>query len=471
MAPFELLGHVFLDHVHRHVAGAFVHDLHPAIPGARGQFALHFKFPELRFVIGIGDGTGAQTVADGKAHVIGGHDLADLIPVSVEKILLVMREAPFGHDGPTATDDAGHAFGGEGNEAEEHAGMDGEVVDALFGLLDEGVAEDIPGEVLGLAACFFEGLIDGDRADGHRRVAQDPFARGVDVFSGGEVHHGVGAPFGRPAHFFDFFPDGRGHRTVADVGVDLHEEVAPDDHRFVFRMVDVGRDDGTAGGDFVAHEFRRDFAGDSLRETAEDGGREFTVRTLAAAGMLLAQALAVDVFRHVREVGATHVFPDGNVFHFGSDDALAGIPELGHGMAGRGTKGFPAESGELLERGLGLALGRVVGMGGGEIAVVARLGVASVVFGDITPGHNPLATQAGQAVLHVAAEFLVTPRAACVINPHRVVGLKLAVEIFGRRKTDLAEGHADVGVLAPGDVDPRAVGEGRSRSGTGGCGL
>ena len=111
---------------------------------------------------------------------------------------------------------------------------------------------------------------------------------------------------------------------------------------------------------------------------------------------------------------------------------MAGIPELGHGMSGGRAQGFAAEPGKLLERGLGLALGGVVGMGGGEIAVVAGLGVATVVFGDITPGHNPGATWAGQAVLDVAAEFFITPRAACVINPYRVIWLEVAFEIFGR---------------------------------------
>ena len=55
VAPLELLGHVFLDHVHGHVAGAFVHDLHAFGPGAFGEFALHFEFAELRFVVGVGN--------------------------------------------------------------------------------------------------------------------------------------------------------------------------------------------------------------------------------------------------------------------------------------------------------------------------------------------------------------------------------------------------------------------------------
>jgi hypothetical protein len=33
----------------------------------------------------------------------------------------------------------------------------------------------------------------------------------------------------------------------------------PDRHRFQFRVMDVRRDDHAAAGDFVAHQFRRDF--------------------------------------------------------------------------------------------------------------------------------------------------------------------------------------------------------------------
>ena len=52
---------------------------------------------------------GTQAVADAEADVVGGHDVADVVPVGVEEVLLVMREAPLGHDAAAARDDAGHA--------------------------------------------------------------------------------------------------------------------------------------------------------------------------------------------------------------------------------------------------------------------------------------------------------------------------------------------------------------------------
>ena len=130
-----------------------------------------------------------------------------------------------------------------------HAGMDGEIVDALLALLDQRVAIDLPGQLLGDAADLLQRLIDRHRADGHRRIADDPFADGVDVAAGGEVHHRVAAPADRPHHLLDFLGRARGDDRVADIGVDLGEEVAADDHRLGFGMVDVGRDDGAAARD------------------------------------------------------------------------------------------------------------------------------------------------------------------------------------------------------------------------------
>ena len=64
LAPFQLLFHVLLDHVHRHVAGPFVHHLHAVRPGAFGQIALHLEFRKLRLVVRIRNRAGTQTVAD-----------------------------------------------------------------------------------------------------------------------------------------------------------------------------------------------------------------------------------------------------------------------------------------------------------------------------------------------------------------------------------------------------------------------
>ena len=89
-------------------------------------------------------------------------------------------------------------------------------------------------------------------------IANDPFPRRVNVLAGGQIHHGVGAPLGRPTHLFHFLIDGGSDRRVSDVGVDLHQEVPPNDHRLAFGMVDVDRNDRTTSGDFGSHELGRD---------------------------------------------------------------------------------------------------------------------------------------------------------------------------------------------------------------------
>ena len=108
----ELLVHVLLDLVHRHVAGAFDHHLHVLRPGALGQLAQRVELGELRLVVGVGDRAGAQAVAERIGDVVGLHDLGDLVEPLVEEALLVMREAPFRHDRAAAADDAGDALGG-----------------------------------------------------------------------------------------------------------------------------------------------------------------------------------------------------------------------------------------------------------------------------------------------------------------------------------------------------------------------
>ena len=99
--------------------------------------------------------------------------------------------------------------------------MDGEVVDALLALLDQRVAIDLPGQVFGDAADLLQRLIDRHRADGHRRVAHDPFADGVDVAAGGQIHHRVGAPADRPDQLVHLLGHAGGDDGVADIGVDL----------------------------------------------------------------------------------------------------------------------------------------------------------------------------------------------------------------------------------------------------------
>ena len=223
-----------------------------------------------------------------------------------------MREAPFRQDRAASGDDAGDAVGGEMDVAEPHPGMDGEIVDALLGLLDQRVLVAFPVELDRIAVHLLQRLIDRHRADRHRRIADDPFARGVDVLAGGQVHHRVGAPADRPHHLLHLLLDRGGHGGVADIGVDLGEEVPADDHRLGFRVVDIGGDDGAAARHFSAHEFRRD----------EGGQRGAEALSVCEAGFsLLGRALASDILAM------------GDEDHLLGDDPGPRQFELRHGSA------------------------------------------------------------------------------------------------------------------------------------------
>jgi hypothetical protein len=132
--------------------------------------------------------------------------------------------------------------------------MDGHVVDALLALLNHGVAVQLPRERRRIAAGLLQRLVDGDRADRNRRVAQNPFARRVDVTTGGKVHDGVGAPAGGPHHLVDLFGDRARHGRIADVRIDFHCERLADDHRLGLRVIVVGGNHGAPARDLVAHQ-------------------------------------------------------------------------------------------------------------------------------------------------------------------------------------------------------------------------
>jgi hypothetical protein len=290
--------------------------------------------------------------------------------------------------------------------------MDGEVIDALFGLFDQGVAEDFPGQVFGLAIDLFQRLVDRHGADRHRRVAHDPFARFVDVLAGRQVHHRVAAPADRPGHLVDFVLDGRGQRRVADVAVDLGQEVAADDHRLGFGVVDVVGDDGAAAGDFVAHELGRDHA--------RDRGAETLPRMLGAQQFFEAVELLV--------------LADRDVFHLGGDDALTGVVHLRHVPAGqraaRTAREVEAQAGQFGVRLAEAALAAVVGRQVGQFLGVIALG-------------DPGGAQLRQALADVDAGGRVGIGAGAVIDRDRRIR-----RVGGRALGNLAHRHADVGPAA-----------------------
>ena len=132
--------------------------------------------------------------------------------------------------------------------------MNGEVIHPLFGLFDQRVPENLPSQFFRFSVHFLQGLIDGNGSDGYRRVADDPLPGLMNILTRGEVHDRVGTPVSRPDHLLHLFLNRGGNGRVADVGVDLDQEITPDDHRFHFSMVDIGRNNGSPTGHLFTHE-------------------------------------------------------------------------------------------------------------------------------------------------------------------------------------------------------------------------
>jgi hypothetical protein len=200
---------------------------------------------------------------------------------------------------------------------------------------------------------------------GHGRVADDPVADVVDVAAGGEVHHGVGAVADGPDQLVDFFRHGGGDGAVADIGVDLHEEVAADDHRLEFGVIDVGRDDGAAAGDFLADEFGRD----------EIGDRGAEIFAVANEGLPVASRR---MFSRMATYSISGVMMPRRAY----SSCVTVAPALA-----RSTRGCFGKGG--------------VSFSGADVAVVFRLHFAAVDLFDIAARFHPCSARAGEAGVDV----------------------------------------------------------------------
>jgi hypothetical protein len=234
-------------------------------------------------------------------------------------------------------------------------------------------------------------------------VADDPVADVVDVAAGRQVHDRVGAPAGGPDQLVDLVGHGAEHGRIADVGVDLDQEVAADRHRLQLAVVDVGRDDGAAAGHFLAHELGRHEVGDR--------GAEVLAVAHARTVLLAAQVLA-----------------DGDIFHLGGDDAGAGVFQLGDQLAGLGALEIGRLCRELGARCLPWA--KPLSSGFTSRGLVTSL--------DVAARHDQASRTRGRPFSMSMANGRVGVGTRRVVDGHR--------RLVGRRVDGhLAERHADVG--------------------------
>mmetsp|Transcript_28442 Transcript_28442/g.60315 ORF Transcript_28442/g.60315 Transcript_28442/m.60315 type:complete len:519 (+) Transcript_28442:678-2234(+) len=235
---------------------ALVHDLYIPLPSAAREVALHLQLPELGFIIGIANATGAQAVPDAERDIILIADVQDVIPMLIGEVLGARGDAELGVDRTTAAHNTCEALRCERDEAQKHPCVDGPIINALLSLLDESLAEDFPGEVLGDAINLLQRLVDGYSSHRQGAVANNPLTGLVDVLPRAEIHEIVGTPKCAPLQLLHLFLNVGRHSRVANVGVDLHLKLATDDHGLRLRVLPVCGDDGAATSHLRTYELR-----------------------------------------------------------------------------------------------------------------------------------------------------------------------------------------------------------------------
>ena len=131
-----------------------------------------------------------------------------------------------------------------------------------------------------------------------------------------------------------------GDGAIADIGVDLHEEVAADDHRLGFRMIDICRDNRAAGSDFGANKLRGNLRGYPLRKAAKHRRHVVAISCitrpagkLRATRMLLFEIIADKVLFQFGDFRPSQVLANGDELHLRRDHALLRVPQLCDRMA------------------------------------------------------------------------------------------------------------------------------------------
>ena len=142
----------------------------------------------------------------------------------------------------------------------------------------------------------------------------------MNMLTGGEIHDGVGTPTDRPDHFLDLFINRGGHGGVTQIAINLHTEVAANDHGLQLWVINIGGDNGTACGNLRAYKLRSNH----IRN----------IRTKGFARMLLENLLIAWILAKFLKA---HGLAQSHVFHFRGDDAFAGVMHLTDVRTGLGN--------------------------------------------------------------------------------------------------------------------------------------
>ena len=184
--------HVGGDLIQGHMAGAFYHHLHIVRPCALGQLAQTHQFLDLAHVGGVGQTAGTAGVAQRDGHVMLGADLADLVKVLVEGVLVAGHAHPRKHQRTAAAHDVHLALvladlldGLAGDAA-----VQGNKVHTVLCVQTHHIDEVLCGQLSQIALVVDDRIVHRHSADHHRALVGQLLAEGLGVAVAGQIHNG-----------------------------------------------------------------------------------------------------------------------------------------------------------------------------------------------------------------------------------------------------------------------------------------
>src|SRR6266446_8060382 len=104
----------------------------------------------------------------------------------------------------------------------------------------------------------------------------------------------------------------------------------------------------------------------------------------------------------------------------------------------------------------------MLGMRSGKVAIINRPNFAAGVFPDFPSPADPFRAQRRQTLFDVAMKIRIAPRAAGVVNAHRLVDFDLAANRFRWGERYLPKRNSDVFVQRARDINLLRVRQSRS---------
>ena len=161
------------------------------------------------------------------------------------------------------------------------------------------------------------------------------------------------------------------------------------------------------------------------------------------------------------------ILPNSDVLHLGRDDPLIGIPLLCNRMpirtlvlAGLCTQRLSFQAWIFLQP-IFRVLQRVIffGVRFGQVTVVLRLYITTLVLFHIAAILDPLQPHRWQSLGHIATISRIPPRPRAIVDSYGFILFNRSVGMLGIGKSNLPEGNAEIGMNLTLNVDPCRVRE------------